>query len=285
MKKLILILVLALLFLTDKSFSKQPIFGIGLEYSYFNEHNQVMASVFKPNWFPIGSSNLNLFNISLGLRNINVLNTELLYNIYFIKGDYYIVIPLDKHSDNARLQTDNFDYGFWNYYCGVTILNFDNSKIENLFVQLINFSVGLASNSYNSQKSKDFNIEAVLAPKLGLSTFCFGNENFSNFNNNKKNHPAIESGLKFMLGFSFKRDIFIKANQDYTLFVTDQMINKLSSEVTFEYFYDIPNIKCEDCYYGPLKFSVGVSYNKYYFEDKSKEFLKYDFSIKYIIPN
>jgi len=129
-KKLILILVVTFLLLTASSFSKLPTFGIGLDYSYFNKHNQVMASVFKPRWFPIGISNSNLFKISLGLRAYNNLNPKIVYNTFLIKGDYYIHEPINLNPDYEPLLVGDPDYAFWKSYFGMTLLNFDNSQIE-----------------------------------------------------------------------------------------------------------------------------------------------------------
>jgi hypothetical protein len=284
-KKLILLLVVSFLFLTPFVYSQMPYIGIGLDYDYFSKQNQVMVSVFKPEWFPIGGNDMTFYKISLGLRSIIDRNPRFVYKIFAMKGDWYK--PIIREDGVRPLNPGGFDYAFWNYYFGASLLNFDNSLIENLFIQWINFSAGLGINlyddSYDTKKSKDYNIEAALAPKLGLSTFCFGDDNFSNFNNNKKNYLALESGLKFMFGFSFKRDIFIKTNQDYTFFVTEQMINKLTSGVSIDYFYYIPIHECKGCYRDYLKFSIGVSYNKYYFENNYKEFVKFDFGFKYLI--
>ena len=57
---------------------------------------------------------------------------------------------------------------------------------------------------------------------------------------------------------SYKRNISIKTELDYTLLIAEIMIHKINIGLVCVGNYFIPNKRCENCYNDYLKFSFGA---------------------------
>jgi hypothetical protein len=251
-------------------------YGLSMDYNHFDNQNQIIATIFKTERRSnIGEENLSMYNISLGLRTYKDNKPEIIYKITFLQANG--IIPIGE-TDGPISPGDRL-YSFWNYFGSATILNFDKTQIEKFLIQWFQLSAGFGFDTYEPSKKDEFHINGFLSPKLGLSSVFLGSYNFNNFPNNDKNLFGIETGLNLLLDINYKREIFIKPYFDYSLFISQMMINKLCGGFILDYYYQIPMSTNSHRKY--VKFSIGFNDNKYYIKNMIKQFVKVDLGIKY----
>ena len=285
MKKLILLIAWSCLIFIYPVNSTVLKMGLGIDYSVFNDQNQIIAIFNSPTREYDFLVNMSLINLSIGLRTSIINKTNLIWKLSLIEGNNIYPLIIKQNNSDILLYSTASDYPTWYYVFGGSILNFDKANIENFIIHWMQLRFGVGYNTYKLKKDDQINFIGSIATKLGLGTYNFGENNFQSFNSYNKYFTGLESGLSLLLGLSYGRVVILKSNLDYTFVITNRMINKLSYGFVFDYFLYSPVFVNKNSNSNFFKFSIGVNKNKYYFEDKSKEFLKYDFSIKYIIPN
>jgi hypothetical protein len=285
-RKLYLSLSLFLIIILNpvNSFARIGHYGLSMDYNHFDNQNQIIATIFKTERRSnIGEENLSMYNISLGLRTFNDSKAELIYKLTFLQGGG--IIPITKKyepegEESEPLNPGARDYTFWNYFMGITILNIDKTQIEKFLIQWFQLSAGFGFDTFEPSKKDEFHINGFLSPKLGLSSVFLGSYNFNNLPNNDKNLFGIETGLNLLFDFCYKRKIFFKPYFDYSLFLSEMMINKISTGFIIDYYYYIL-INEYHGYRDYIKFSLVINENKYFIKNEDREFLKLDMGIKY----
>ncbi|OGU15760.1 MAG: hypothetical protein A2X61_02405 [Ignavibacteria bacterium GWB2_35_12] len=285
MKKLFLFLLFNICLLLNPLPSKAFVdFGSSLEYDYFNKQNQLIASFFITDGFIYSglfrNSEYNSeLNVSIGLRNYQDKIPDFIYRLSIFNLNE--LIPITEKDTSRALRPGYQERSFWNYLFGLTIINYDKTQIENQLMQWAQFRAGYGFSTYKLNLKNKFNYEGFLTTKLGLTSIDLGEYNFEDINYDKNHFFRLETGLNFLLDMSYKRNISIKTELDYTLLIAEIMIHKINIGLVCVGNYFIPNKRCENCYNDYLKFSFGVNYNNYFVGYTINEYIKYEFVINY----
>jgi len=279
MKKIIILILFLIYFQYDLlSFG---IFGgdiFGIDNANFNHQNQLVLSWYQTDQKNFGNEYLQKYNILIGIRTSSNENPTLIGRIMYVQES--VIIPfVDK---NAPLIPGGRNYTFWNSIIKATILDCDMTDLEELYIKWFHIQKGYGFDTYQLNSTDKILYHAFLSGKLGLSSITYGNNNFQNKTDNLTHLLSLESGIKLNTGVSLKRHLFSEANIDYTFFIAKEIVHKISYGIKTDYYYPI----FLD-YYGNnldyIKFSLGINYNKYYFDKYNEEFLKLDFGIKYFL--
>ncbi len=247
---------------------------IGIENKNFNNQKQLVFSWYQTDWENFGNENLKMYNISIGLRTFSNEKPTLIGRIMYMQGSD--ISPfVDKNS--PLIPGDRY-YTFWNRIGKGSILDFDMTDLEELYIKWLHIQRGYGFDTYNLNSTDKFLYHAFVLGKLGLSSITYGNNNFKNKSDNLTHGLALESGVKLNAGLSYKRDFICESIIDYTFYFANDIVHKISAGIKNEYHY--PTLYDG---YDFIKFSLDINYNKYYFDKFEEDFLKFELGISYFI--
>jgi len=279
MKKILLLIFFIIYFQSNLlSFGSFGGDVFGIDNNNFNNQNQLVLTWYQTDRNNFGNEYLQKYNLSIGIRTSNNEKPALIGRIIYLQGSS--ISPFV--DENAPLIPGGRHYTFWNSMGSGTILNCDMTDLEELYIKWFHIQKGYGFDNYAWNSTDKIFYHAFLSGKLGLSSITYGNNNFRNKTDNLTHLLSLESGIKLNTGVSIKRDLFCEANIDYTFFLAKDIVHKISYGINTDYYYSISLD-----YYGNnldyIKFSLGINYNKYYFDKYNEEFLKLDFGIKYFL--
>jgi hypothetical protein len=257
-------------------------FVTSIDYSNFNNQNQILASIFKTDRFKlhnIGYKDWKFLNLSLGARINEVNKASLIYNFTFLTFDG--MSPILDEMEDRPLHPGGRDYSFWNNVVGATILNIDATQFEKYKIQWIQFRFGWGFDTFSGDhRNEALTFDGFIEPKLGISSIELGENNFTNFENNKVFNSDVETGATIFFDLTYRHKYFLRIMSDYSAYISKNLLNKLSGGLTFDYYFKIPR-KNDNSLYSDCKFTFGASYNKYILKNMRKEFLRLDLGANY----
>jgi hypothetical protein len=279
MKKIVLLL--AILILSTCYSLPCEFLGIDvycLENNNFSNQNQIVVSWYQTDRKNFGNEYLQKYNFSIGIRANSNEKPALIGRIMYMQGSS--IYPfVDK---NAPLIPGSRYYTFWNSLGKATILDCDMTDLEELYIKWFHYQKGYGFDTYELNSTDKILYHAFFSGKLGLSSITYGDTNFKSKKDNLIHDISLETGLKLNAGITYKRDFIFEPFIDYTFYIAKNIVHKISCGITSEY-YDYILISTSGSYDSFIKFSLGVNYNKYYFENSEQEFIKFDFGIKYFV--
>ncbi|MDX9791159.1 MAG: hypothetical protein RBT61_10045 [Candidatus Kapabacteria bacterium] len=286
MQKLILLLVM----LISSACYSLPCEFLGIdayciENNNLSNQNQIVVSWYKTGWDNFGNENLQMYNFSIGLRTHSFSKPLPIGKLVFYQKSS--IIPTDKYdnyqdSERPLVPCGGRDYTLWNRLGNGTILNIDMTDFEELYIKWAQIQYGFGLDTRNLIKTDKLFYHAFLSGKLGLSSITYGDNNFKSKKDNLTHDISLETGIKLNTGITYKRDFIFEPFIDYTFYIAENIVHKISCGISTEY-YDYILISKSGSYSNFIKFSFGVNYNKYFFEKTEQEFLKFDFGIKYFV--
>ncbi|TAL68246.1 MAG: hypothetical protein EPN82_11175 [Bacteroidetes bacterium] len=273
MKKLFLFLLLNInLLLIPLSSNAREDLGLGLNYNYFNKQNQIVASASLCTRYLFFSEPEQFCNIAVGIRTYNDKSPYYIYHLTLFKTDAFRAIL---NEEGIPLRPGYTHPSIWGFIYGITLLDIDKTQIENSLIQWLQVRGGFGTHQLILSNINELNFHGFMALKLGISSINFGGYNFKNINDNTKNRIGIESGFNLVSDFSYNKDINLQAKLDYSLLISDDVIQMLTGGI-----YLVYNLRIKEGYKSDLmNFLMGANYYYYFLENINKEFIKYEIGI------